>query len=192
MAPKIKVPAQNLVIEDAKITFRNFAGNEGPFNAKGVRSFAIWLDDAAEAEALADMGWKIKYTKVREDGEPPRAYMPVAIKYHPKVTPPRVKMITSRGQTSLDEDALEVLDFADLKKVDMIVRPFYWDMPSGAEGVKTMLVSIYATIREDELELKYADVPQAIEGRQQLAIESDDVWEDLGEVAQNKAIEAGF
>ena len=192
----IKVPQNNLVIEDAKITYRNFAGNEGPFNVKGVRSFALILSTMEEAEALAELGWNVKYSKLREDGSEPNfpAYMPVSIKYHPRLTPPRVKLITKQGTriTSLDEEAVDVIDFADIAKVDMILRPFKWEY-NKKEGVKNMLVSIYVTIREDELELKYADIPDALEAREQLAIESsDDVWEDLGEIQERRVITAGF
>lgn len=194
----IKVPAEHLVIQDAQITYRNFAGVEGQYNVKGARNFAVWINTREEAEALEVLGWKIKYTKVREDGEEARypAYMPVSVKYHPKMAPPRVKMITSRGQNSLDEEAIDVLDFVSIKKCDMILRPFHWTMKSG-EGVKNMLVSIYVTVQEDELELKYADVPEIGPGSNQRAIESSDVWgtglEDMGEIVEEdrRAIGSG-
>lgn len=193
----IKVPQDHLVIQDAEITYRNFAGAEGPYNAKGARNFAVWINTREEAEALEALGWKVKFSKPREDGEEPRypAYMPVTVKYHPKMAPPRVKMITSRGQTSLDEDAIDVLDYVSIKKCDMILRPFHWKMSSG-EGVKNMCQSIYVTVLEDELELKYADIPEIGPGSNQRAIESADVWDeplqDLGEQHERRAIGAGF
>lgn len=195
----LKVPTDNLVIEDAQITYRNFAGAEGQFNPAGARSFSVQIGSIEEAEALADLGWKVKIKKPREDGEDHQypATLPVALKYHPKVQPPRVKMITSRGQTTLDEESIDMLDFMSIGKVDLIIRPFHWKMSSG-EGVKNMLVSIYVTIREDELELKYADVPEIemVRGGQQREIESSEVWDaelvDLGEVETQKALSAGF
>lgn len=196
---KLKVPAENLVIHNAKITYRNFAGAEGQFNPAGARSFAVQIGSLEEAEQLASLGWKVKLKKPREDGEDHEypATLPVALKYHPKVKPPVVRMITSRGQTNLDEGSVEHLDFMDIANCDLIIRPFHWQLKSGSEGVKNMLVSIYITIREDELELKYADVPMVSAGGGRLALESySDTWgdglEDLGEVHEQRAIGAGF
>lgn len=193
------VPTDNLVIDNAKLIYRNFAGAAGPFNAAGVRSFSVRIETVEEAQALEALGWKIKYTKPREDGEPPAfaAHLPVSLKYHPKVNPPRVRVITSRGQTNYDEEAIDVLDYMDIAKVDLIIRPFHWKLPSGSEGVKNMLSSIYITIREDELELRYADVPMIGQNDRgsQRAIESSDTWDeplqDLGEIHEQKAI-GGF
>lgn len=192
----IKVPSEDIFVENAKITYRNFAGNEGEYNVKGARNFAVEIATLEEAEALEEAGWKVKYSKVREDGGEARfpAYMPVHVKYHPNLAPPRIKMITSRGQNTLLEDDIDVLDFMDIAKSDMRLRPFHWKQKSGAEGVKNMLVSIYVTIREDELELKYADIPEAVEPtlRPREIDAGDDVWEDLGEVNEQKALEKGF
>lgn len=193
----IKVPQNDLVLQDVAITFRNFAGAQSEFNAAGDRNFAVWIDDPVAAENLEAMGWKVKRTKAREEGDEPRAYMPVSVKYHPKLRPPMVKMITSRGIENLDEEAVDVLDFMDIAKVDLILRPFHWKLKNGNEGVKNMLKSIYVTIREDELEVKYAELPVVGAGSDQRAISASDPWgnglEDLGEIAEaeNLAIEQG-
>lgn len=197
----IKVPTDNLVIENAQITWRNFAGAEGPFNPKGVRSFSLILESVEQAQALEELGWKVKWPKPREDGEPARyaATMPVFVKYHPRLQPPKIKMIVpSRNiQTNIDEEALDVLDYVSIKKCDMILRPYHWKQPTGTEGVKNMCSSLYITIQEDELELKYADIPEVGPGAtNQRAIESGDVWdeplEDMGEQNERRAIGAGF
>lgn len=196
----LKVPTDNLVIENAKITYRNFGGAEGQFNPAGARNFAVQIGSIEEAEALAELGWKVKLKKPREDGEDHEypATMPVSLKYHPKVKPPRVVLIKRNGQLNLDEEVVEHLDFMDIEKVDLIIRPFHWQLKSGAEGVKNMLVSIYVTIREDALELKYASVPmiEPTRGDQKRELESSEVWaeplEDLGEFQEQRSISAGF
>lgn len=148
-----------ITMEAARIGFRNFSGNEGRFNAAGVRNFVVFLDDPELVAKMAIDGWNIKYLKPRDDEEEPQAYLPVAVNYRgPR--PPTVVLITSRGRADVPEDNLMVLDFADIANVDLIVRPYVWDV-NGKTGVKAYLKGIYVTLNEDELELKYADVPDS-------------------------------
>jgi len=144
----------NLTIENARILFRNFRGEEGPYNAKGVRNFVLVLDNADGEQMKAD-GWNVKYLKPLEDGDSPQAYVSVTARFDNR--PPRVVMITSKGRTTLDEEAVEILDWVDIATVDLIVTPSSWTV-NGNSGVKAYLKSIFITIAEDELELKYADV----------------------------------
>jgi len=151
---------QPVVIEDARIIFRNFAGAEGRFNAKGKRNFNVLLDDDT-ADAMLKDGWNVKYLQPRleEEDAKPQPRLEVAVHYGAG-QPPRVVMITTKGKTSLDESMLPILDWAEIENVDMIIRPHQWEV-SGKTGVKAYLKSIYVTIREDELERKYMDVPDS-------------------------------
>lgn len=137
--------------------FRNFSGEEGRYNAKGKRNFNVLLTDQ-EAEAMTADGWNVKWLLPREDGDQPQARLEVSVHYGKN--PPRVILITSRGKTPLDESMVSLLDWAEIENVDMIVRPYEWDV-NGKTGVKAYLKSIYVTIREDELEMKYRDVPDS-------------------------------
>lgn len=193
----ITVPTEDLMLENMQITYRNFAGAAGQFNAAGIRSFSVIIEDLEQAQAIEAMGWKVRYSKPREDGEPARfaATMPVSVKYHPKLAPPRIVLLTSRGQQKMGEDDIDVIDFMNIKKADMFLRPYYWKLASGQEGVKNMLASIYITIQEDALELKYADVPEiASPGQMAIGANPDysSPFEDLGELAENQyALEQG-
>ena len=146
-----------VLMEGVRLIFRNFAGKEGKYNAAGDRNFGVVLDDKTAEDMLAD-GWNVKYLKPREEDEDetPTPWLPVAIGFG-KGRPPRVVVITSRGRTNLDEESVEMLDWAEITNVDMIVRPYHYEV-RGDTGIKAYVQSIYVTIEEDELEKKYADL----------------------------------
>jgi hypothetical protein len=138
-------------IDDAHLRYRNFSGNKTQFNPPGARNFCVDLDDETAAALEAD-GWNVKYTNPREEGDAPIPFLKVNVKY--EIKPPRVVLVTSTGQVNLTEDKVSILDFADLKKVDMIIRPFNYDT-GGNTGISGYLKTMFATIEEDELERKY-------------------------------------
>jgi hypothetical protein len=148
-----------VLMEGVRIIFRNFAGKEGQFNREGDRNFAVLLDERV-AVTMAEDGWNVKWLKPREEDEveEPQAYLPVSLNF--KGRPPRIVLITSRGRTHLDESSVEMLDWADIINVDLIVRPYEWNV-NGKTGIKAYLQSIYVTIEEDPLELKYSELEQA-------------------------------
>lgn len=146
-----------ITFEDTRIIFRNFEGRPSDYNEEGSRNFSVVIDKA-DYDAMLEDGWNVKMRPPREEGDEPLYHLPVAVGY--KIRPPRVVMITSAGRTQLPEDLVFQLDWADIIKVDMIVRASHWNK-GGKSGVKAYLQSMYATIREDELELKYAGVPDA-------------------------------
>jgi hypothetical protein len=153
--------ADNTVImEGVRIIFRNFSGKEGQFNREGDRNFAVLIDDQL-ALAMAEDDWNVKWLNPREGDEEdqtPQAYLPVSVNF--KGRPPRIVLITSRGRTNLDEDSVEMLDWADIINVDLIVRPYVWTVREKT-GVKAYLQSIYVTIEEDVLEQKYNELNPA-------------------------------
>jgi hypothetical protein len=154
------MPQDNIVMmEGVRIIFRNFAGKEGQYNREGDRNFAVLLDDTI-ANSMAEDGWNIKWLKPREEDEDEssQAYLQVSVNF--KGRPPRIVLITSRGRTNLTEDQVEMLDWADIKNVDLIVRPYEW-VVNQKSGIKAYLQSIYVTIEEDALEIKYAQLDQA-------------------------------
>lgn len=148
---------KQVIVEDARIIFRNFEGKEGMYNRKGDRNFSVLLDQDVAA-AMIDDGWNIKVLKAREEGDPEQPYITVAVNF--KGRPPHVVMITSRGRTTLGEDEVEMLDWADFKTVDLILNPYEWDV-NGKSGIKAYLKSLFVTIHEDALELKYSGINDA-------------------------------
>lgn len=161
-----------ITIEDARILFKNFAGVGGPYNKEGDRNFSVIIPPDS-VDALRADGWNIKQLRPREEGDLPAFHLPVTVFFGgPKSRPPKIVMITSRGRTDLDENTAMVLDWARIKHVDLIVRPYEWNI-NGRSGVTAYLRTIFVTIEEDYLEQKYADVPEA---NQPLALEAP-MWE---------------
>lgn len=144
--------APTFTIEDGRIFFRNFAGKEGPMNAAGERNFACELTPDVAAQMEKD-GWNVKYTKVREDGDIPTPYIPVKVSY--ANFPPRIVMVSSNARTQLTEDSVEVLDWTNIQKVDLICRGYSWSV-NGKSGLKAYVKTMFVIIDEDELERKYA------------------------------------
>lgn len=148
-------------LEDVRIIFRNFEGKEGQYNRAGDRNFAVVLTKEM-AEAMMEDGWNVKFPKARPDIDPEEdtrdPYLQVTVGY--KGRPPRIVTITSRGRTELSEENVEILDWVDIAKVDLVIRPYEWEV-NGRSGVKAYLKSMYVTIDEDDLDRKYADVPDA-------------------------------
>lgn len=148
-----------VLMEGVRIIFRNFAGKEGQYNREGDRNFAVLIDDKVAADMDAD-GWNVKWLNPRseEEGEERQAYLPVSVNF--KGRPPRIVLITSRGRSNLDESSIEMLDWADIINVDLIVRPYEWTV-NDKSGIKAYLQSIYVTIEEDPLEQKYNALDQS-------------------------------
>lgn len=140
-----------VLIEDAELIYRNFSGREGPYNLPGSRNFCVVLDPVIADQLVAD-GWNVRLTKVQEEGDDGRPYLPVQIGY--KIRPPRVVLITSRGRTTLDESMIEILDWVDIRTADLIANPSHWDV-GGKSGIKAYLKTLFVTIEEDYLEQKY-------------------------------------
>ena len=147
----------NIRIENAKIRFRNFSGKEGRFNPAGRRNFCVFLDDTSASELL-DEGWNIKYLQPRTEEDEPQAYLQVAVSY--ANVPPKVYLVTNKQKTLLDEDTINALDWAELETVDLVVRPYNYEV-NGKTGVKAYLKTMYAKIVEDEFADKYEDVPDS-------------------------------
>lgn len=147
--------AKPITIENADIAFRNFAGREGQYNAEGDRNFCIILDQE-NANLLSKEGWNVKSLKPRDEGDAPRFYIQVSVNF--KGRPPKLSMVNSKGRTIITESECEILDWVDIKQADVILNPYEWTV-NGKSGVKAYLKNLVVVMDEDELDLKYGDIP---------------------------------
>jgi len=150
----------NIVIEGARIGFRNFSGKEGKYNPEGRRNFCVFLDEDLGKTLEAD-GWNVRWLQPKDEQDVPQGYLQVAVSFDN--IPPKIIMISSKGKTVIDSESVSLLDWAEISEIDLIIRPYNWALHEGTKnekrGVKAYIKSMYITIAEDEFEKKYLDVP---------------------------------
>lgn len=144
----------NITFENPRILFRNFSGKETRFNRAGNRNFCVIIDDPDQAHAMKRDGWNVRTLTPRDENESERYYIQVAVNF--ENIPPKIVLITQRNRTVLTEATVDSLDYAEIRNVDLIIRPYNWEV-SGKSGIKAYLKTMYVTIEEDILDEKYAD-----------------------------------
>ena len=149
--------ANNIMIEGARLWFRNFSGKEGKFNPEGRRNFCVFLEQEL-AKTLEQDGWNVRWLEPRDDQEAPQGYLQVTVRYDN--IPPKIIMMSSRGKTVLDEESVGLLDWAEIETVDLIIHPSNWNV-NGKSGVKAYVKSMYVQIVEDEFEKKWMNAPDS-------------------------------
>ncbi|MDR2395829.1 MAG: hypothetical protein LBD57_04450 [Endomicrobium sp.] len=143
------------MIEHARILFRNFSGVESKFNPAGRRNFCVVINDEM-VDILKNDGWNIKFLQPREEDDLPTPYLQVSVSYN--YYPPKIFLISSNGKTPVDENMVNMLDWAEFENVDLIIRPYNYEA-AGRSGIKAYVRSMYITLVEDEFDSKYGDIP---------------------------------
>ena len=146
-------------IDNARIGFRNFEGAAGKFNPAGNRNFVVFLDDELAKQMEAD-GWNIKWLNKNQD-EPPQAIISVKVNFGNY--PPNVVLVSDNKMSRLEESNINVLDFAELDQVDLILKGYEWNV-KGNTGVKAYLKTGYFVLHVDPLAKKYS---QALDSAQE-------------------------
>lgn len=146
----------DVVIENARIGFKNFSGKGGRFNPEGSRNFTVFLEPEL-ADILIEEGWNVK-TIVSKIDESEQAILQVKVSFGS--APPKIVLITSKGRTTLNETNVSLLDYGTFTNIDLIIRPYNWEV-NGKTGIKAYLKTMYVTLDEDPLELKYSEGPDS-------------------------------
>ena len=90
----------NIIIENARIIFRNFSGKEGKYNRAGSRNFCVVIDNADTAGRLSNDGWNVRMAKKRDPEDEPLYYLQVSVNF--ANIPPNIYLITRNKNTKLD------------------------------------------------------------------------------------------
>lgn len=154
----IKNPREILQIDDARITFKNFAGVKTPYNDEGNKNFSLIIDDVEIADALIEHGWNVKIKQPRDmngnivDGDP-FMHLKVNVKFNRRG--PKVYLRTGRKQVELDEESIAILDDIDIEYIEMDIRPYDWRRFDGSTGRTAYLEAMRVTQRADRFAADY-------------------------------------
>lgn len=128
-----------LQIDDARIIFKNFSGEESKFNRAGDRNFAVRIDDTELADQLIADGWNVTVKPPKEEGDDPRMYIKVKIKFNDRG--PKVFLKSGKHVRRLSEQNVGLLDSIDILRVDLDLRAYDWEV-NGKTGRTAYLDSI--------------------------------------------------
>lgn len=153
-------PRKTLIIDDARIIFRNFSGAQSKFNREGERNFALVIDNKESADILIKDGWNVKVKPPRDEDDTPLMYLPVKVKFNERG--PKVYLNSGDRFIELvhsddpEEDMVRNLDTIDIASVDMDIRPFDWEV-NGKTGRTAYLEKIHVIQEIDRFKARYED-----------------------------------
>lgn len=136
-------PRDILQIDNARIVYRNFAGEASKFNREGDRNFAVIIEDEQMAEELSAKGWNIKIKPPRDEDDTPFMFLPVKVKFNDRGPVVYLKS-GSADPVRLEEEDIGCLDQIDILNVDLDIRPYNWEV-NGKEGRTAYLQSMMVT-----------------------------------------------
>lgn len=146
-------PRDILQIDNARIVYRNFAGEGSKFNREGDRNFAVIIENEDIAGQLEDNGWNVKIKPPRDEDDTPFMFLPVKVKFNDRG--PAVYLKSGNADpVKLDEDSVHILDEIDILNVDLDIRPYDWEV-NGKLGRTAYLQSIFITQDVDRFADKF-------------------------------------
>lgn len=150
---------ENLILEGARLIFRNFSGAASQYNRAGDRNFCVVIDDPEVADTMIRDGWNVKTRPPREEGADPLYYVRVKVSFFDDEDDnrnPKIMLISGKNRRYLARDELNCLDTMAIKNADLTIRPYFYDV-NGKTGVSGYLKALYVTQKLDALEEKYAE-----------------------------------
>ena len=160
-------PRGILQIDNARITYKNFAGVGSKFNREGERNFSLIIPDevvfdkkSGEEMELKDVlkreGWNVKIKKPdplkpRDEDDKPFMHLPVKVKFNDDYDPeseddrgPYCYLITGNNKVRLGPDNIGCLDNVWIDNIRLDIRPYDWEV-NGKTGRTAYLHAIEVT-----------------------------------------------
>lgn len=147
-------PRGILVIDDARIVYRNFSGAASQYNREGDRNFAVVIPDEETCERLKAEGWNVRIKPPRTEDDEPFRYLTVKVKFNDNG--PNVFLQSGQAKNRLDEEDISILDNIDIDSVSLDVRPYDWEA-NGKSGRAAYLQGMWVTQRVDRFVERYAE-----------------------------------
>lgn len=171
-------PRGVLEVNDARIVYSNFEGRGDKFNREGDRNFSLVIEEREpfkeEVDSLMDiypqfklqkgmmlheilkeLGWNVKIKPARDEEEGCFITLAVKVKFNDRG--PTAYLKAGRNAVRLNEDTIGCLDQVDILGIDMDIRPYDWELPSGLTGRSAYLQAIEVIQRVDRIAERYAN-----------------------------------
>lgn len=141
-------PRGILQIDDAVITYKNFAGKGSMYNREGNRQFSLIISSQEIADKLSEYGWNVRVKPPRNEGDDPFMYLDVKVKFNE--FGPKIYLESGDAVNELDEHTVGCLDRIRIGRVDLDIRPFDWELPGGKRGRSAYLQGMRVVQRIDD------------------------------------------
>lgn len=149
---KVDIVRGVVQIEDARIIYRNFAGQGSKFNREGDRSFSMIIPDQECCDILVNEGFNVKIKPPREEDETPFMFLPIKVKFNNRG--PNIYLRSGNNVKKLSEDEIFILDDIDILTVDMDIRAYDWEV-NGKTGKTAYLQAMDVTQNIDRFGARY-------------------------------------
>ena len=144
-----------VLIDNARITWRNFSGRKDDYNRTGEREFHVIVDDPDIADALMERGCNMRIRQSDDPNEPPRMSFKVKVSY--RFGEPAVYLQTGSNMRTLTESNIGILDGVDIENVDLdIYFGKEWTV-NGKTGRTAYLDKIKVVQEEDRFRSRFAE-----------------------------------
>lgn len=142
------------------LMFSNFEGKEGRYNDEGARNFNIRLNQK-DADYLTDEGFRVRPVPPKDPDAEPLFLLKVNVMFKddPKDSRnPKILLKNNHGNKKLDENSVQILDWADIENVNVSINPYNSPKNDHTTAYLNMLI---AQMHEDPFEAEFYDVPDS-------------------------------
>lgn len=121
-------PKGILIIDGARIIWRNFSGKKSQYNKNGEREFNLVIPNQEIADKLLSdvnddgAAWNVRMKPPMDEGGDPLLYLKVKVRFN-QYGPP-IYVVSDGVQREIDESEVGMLDQIAIESVDLDIRPY--------------------------------------------------------------------